>query len=328
MTDGKILVVDPGYLFISRGLSIYKVERVTQTVQHFITLPCSLTQSFLSKVHILSRLLRLQVHHMIGDGEGGFYIIYGKRVLRVNNEGKVLGYPMNLIGSRPLCVVQYNGTLLYGEYRSNSERSSIGLYSYDGWSSKKILAIPGVRHIHGVFYDKFHDSLYVTTGDYGNEAGIWQLELHSEKLELLTGGSQQERAVQLVFSERYIYYGTDTPTESNFIYRIDKESKERERLGAVNSSIFYGVRIAGEIYFSTVAEPSECNTTKNIDLVHVTDSSIEILQRYKKDKLPMKYFQYGQLVFPYYVDGDQESELWFYKQGVTGSGVSESLSLS
>lgn len=325
MINGKVLLVGPAYLFFSKGLSIYKYSKKTEKSTKFAELPATPFARLFSRVHLLSRLLRSQVHHMLEDGVGGYYVIFRKSLARLDCDGEIVGTPLALIGSRPLCVVQYRNLLLYGEYTSNELRGSVGVYSYDGTRNEEVLQVRNVRHIHGIFYDKFDDVLYITTGDYGEEAGIWQLDIDTKSLESILQGSQQERAVQLLFCEEYIYYGTDTPSEQNYIYRVSKKDKRRERLGEASSSVFYGTKIDEKMYFATVAEPSSCNTSKEIELLEVAGGEVTSLFKYPKDMWSMRYFQYGQITFPSNTDNFEGDELWIFLLGVRGSGTSKRL---
>lgn len=317
--DGKILLVGENILFLSRGLKIFSSIDNGISWNLFSDLPSSFFVRIISQIHLLARVKRLGVHHMTPDNQGGYYVFFNTEVCRLNSLGKVIGVPENIHGSRPLCITTYQTSVLYGEYTSNSANKPITLYSYDGYGQKSIQVFEGIRHIHGVFLDSYTNEIYITTGDYGDGAGIWRIV--DNKLNKIMNGSQQERAVQLLFNEEYIYYGTDTPLEQNYIYRISKKTMERDRLGEVESSIFYGITVKNKFYFSTVAEPSRFNIENKISIWQVQGRSIRKVEELQKDILPMKIFQYGQVTFPYYQDKNS-SELWLYELSTTKSGKS------
>lgn len=318
---GKILYVSEEYYLYSKGLTIYKasIQNKTSTTI-FMSLPVGRIKSFLSGVHLLERLFRLSVHHVVPDQAGGFYILYDRSICRVNTNGKVIGNILNIRGGRPLCVCVKDRELYYGEYHNNLKRLPMSIFKYDGVEDFLVCTFDDVRHIHGVFNDPFSNHIYVTTGDCLNEAAIWKVD-KAEKIPVTIGG-QQSRAVQLLFTQESIYFSTDTPLEKNYIYKIDKNTNIKSRLGVISSSVFYGVSLNGKLYFSTVVEPSEFNSTRSVELWRVQNDIPEIVGLYKKDFWSMRYFQYGQLMFPNYSEAYSLHDLWIYKQGVVKSGFS------
>jgi hypothetical protein len=53
------------------------------------------------------------------------------------------------------------------------------------------------------------------------------------------------------------------------------------------------------IFFSTMIEPSAVNTGREVHLAGSRDgTNWHVLARWKKDKLPMRYFQYGNVFLP------------------------------
>ena len=322
MIRGKILFVSDECYYYSQGLTVFKKNIYSKEVSTFIKLPARILDSFVSRQHLLSRLFRSQVHHMVDDGQGGFFIVFLKRIVKVDSLGNIVGVVASLVGSRPLCVTVYNGKLLFGEYTNNSERKSVGIYSFNGNGLELVCSVNGVRHIHGVFVDDTDKSIYVTTGDYGDEAGIWKLDYDSAKLQPIYIGGQQARAVELLFDESSIYFGTDTPLEKNYIYKLDKKTRNVVPISDVSSSVFYAKKRNKKFYFGTVAEPSQVNTQKALELWEVYDGNAKLINTFDKDIWSMKYFQYGQIVFPNYSMSSKTSELWFYQLATKKSGVS------
>ncbi len=318
---GKILFVSDPVLFMSRGLSIYSSFDNGESWSFFCKLPSSLWNRLLTKFRITSRLFRLGVHHFVKSANC-YYIIYNKNIIKIDSQGRAISEEKPITGSRPLGVIVHNEKLIYGEYSSNNIRGPISVFSFDGFIQEELCVLEGIRHVHGVYKDPFSDSIYFTTGDYKDEAGIWKYL--DGKVHLIAGGGQQQRAVQLLFTEDYIYYGTDTPLEDNFIYRIDKLTNEILSETHVSSSIFYGAKVTNKLFFSTVIEPSNHNSTKYVEVWMKSEGSWSCIKYLKKDILPMKFFQYGQVLFPTY-DNYSSNYLWFYKQGVSGCSQSEKI---
>jgi hypothetical protein len=59
------------------------------------------------------------------------------------------------------------------------------------------------------------------------------------------------------------------------------------------------------MFFSTMVEPSSLNTGREVHLAGSRDGmNWQVLARWKKDNLPMRYFQYGNAFLP---DGENAS---------------------
>jgi hypothetical protein len=69
----------------------------------------------------------------------------------------------------------------------------------------------------------------------------------------------------------------------------------------------YGCRVGEAMFFSTMIEPSAVNTGREVQIVGSGSGSEpgsrdgtdwQVLARWKKDNLPMRYFQYGNASLP------------------------------
>ncbi len=103
-----------------------------------------------------------------------------------------------------------------------------------------------------------------------------------------------------------LYLSTDTPSEKNHIYRLSREGKI-DQIGDLASSSIYGCRVGEAMFFSTMVEPSAVNPSQDVHLVGSANGSCwQMLARWKKDNLPMRYFQYGNAFLP---DGENTTQL-------------------
>ncbi len=63
------------------------------------------------------------------------------------------------------------------------------------------------------------------------------------------------RAVSLLFTKDYIYWGTDAPTRQNYIYRYSREDGQTEKLSAVDGTVYYSTILGNGIkLFATTTE--------------------------------------------------------------------------
>jgi hypothetical protein len=93
--------------------------------------------------------------------------------------------------------------------------------------------------------------------------------------------------------------------EANFIYHMSRGGELR-KLAAVNSSSIYGCRVRNSIFFSTMVEPSDVNSDRNVRIYGSLDGeNWPALLAWRKDRWPMSFFQYGNAFFP---DGENKTD--------------------
>jgi hypothetical protein len=212
-------------------------------------------------------------------------------------------------GTRPLHVTAVpSGSIYWGEYFDNRERVGVHIYvSTDRGRTWQIAyTFPGgsVRHVHNIVYDRWGDCLWILTGDEGAECKVLRASCDLTSVEVALAGNQQARAVAAIPTQTGLYLSTDTPSEKNHIYRLDRAGNV-DRVGALSSSSIYGCTVGEAMFFSTMIEPSCVNTGREVHLAGSRDgTNWQVLARWKKDKLPMRYFQYGNAFLP---DGESST---------------------
>jgi hypothetical protein len=220
-----------------------------------------------------------------------------------------LEWVAQIVGSRPLTVTSDGNSLYYGEYRRNEERRPVQIWAAcrKGYDWQAIYSFEQVRHIHGVFHDPYTRGIWTTTGDFDSESGLWWTGDGFFNVVKVAGGSQQYRAVQLLFSRDAVYFGSDVPAERNYLYRLDRESGVVSVLTEVGGPVFFGCKVGDYLFFSTVVEPCKEGRLRYAE-VWGSYGGEEwcCIRSYKKDLWPMKLFQYGQVRFPL-GPGDGES---------------------
>ncbi len=322
---GRVLYVSSEKVLITRGIWIFESLDSGVSWQRLFRLPFDHRERVLLISSLLCRLLRKGVHHL-EKGRSSSLIVSNKEIFLLKDS--IVTSCEALHGSRPLLLCSVGDTFYYGEYQSNNERSPVHIWRWNVGAEKWDVAwkFIDVRHVHGVFHDQYENVLWVTTGDLDHEAGIWRTEDDFQTLHKVVGGSQQFRAVQLLFDQDYVYFGSDAPDEKNYIFRMDREGKNVEPLEAVGSSVFYGCKVGDHLFFSTAIEPSRVNTTRYAEVWGSADGkNWRVIRRFKKDIWPMQYFQYGQVLFPT-GPGDGEN-LWMTPMATQYDGKTVQYSL-
>jgi hypothetical protein len=262
-------------------------------------------QSFLSRTRLVMRLLRLGVHALCQVADGVLVMGTRHKVIRYDPAARRFSHSFDIPNGRRFLFLSIGpcNDLHFGEYFGNEERETVHIYrSADGGCKFEVVrtfTAKGIRHIHGVFHDPYTGALWVTTGDTDQESGIWVTEDGFRTFERVLGGSQQTRAIQLLFTQQHVYFGSDTPLERNYIYRLEKKSGRVERLQEVESSVFWGCKVNEFLFFSTTVEPSAVNTSRHAWIWGSKDGGRwKKIVGFHKDIWPMKLFQYGQIFFP------------------------------
>lgn len=310
--NAKALYIDKETIYLSKGYKIYKSTKdSTQLIFDGKLIDSKYT--FMSSFsRILNRLLRIEPSTMLLL-ENGNRVVSAKKGIFLAKKGsrkyiKVFSIPR---GNKPLNIVLNpdTGKLYFGEYILNgrfidTQRSEVHIYKSEdhGESWQVCYTFPKntIRHIHGVFYDKYTKKMWVTTGDRDNECLIASSSNGFKSLNILKEGAQKYRAVTLLFYKDFIVYGTDTEHEQNYIYRIDRESKNETCLQTLQGSVLMATQDSeGQAAISTAVEPS---TVNNHLYAHIWTSpnGIDWEDKYsaKKDLWSARYFQYGRITFP------------------------------
>jgi hypothetical protein len=298
---GRILYCDQYHILLAAGRSLLCSMNSGKSWEPMGCLSVTGWRDYFAGNRLGRRLVRAGVHHLAKISGNEWVGIANKDFFFVDISGKQFRKGDPVIGSRPLNLESVGGNLFYGEYRSNNERSVVSIWKSEDKANtwKAVWQFNTVRHVHGVFFDKFADSWWVTTGDYGDEAAIWKSDDSFRSLHKVVGGAQQFRAIDLVFTERYVFFGTDSPDDPNYICRINRKDFSLERLKRVGGPVFHGTSVGGFLFFSTAVEPSDVNTDPHAVIWYSKDGeNWRELLRFRKDRWAKKYFQYGQVLFP------------------------------
>lgn len=278
---------------------------------------------------MLSRLMRAGIFHVAPLSTGDLMAFSGRDIFRYSHAG---GWSScgKIVGSRPLAVaLGHTGDIFYGEYRNNAERSPVSVWrgSNNGASWRPAWTFNDVRHIHGVFHDPYTQAIWVTTGDADAESGIWMTSDDFIHLDRVAGGAQRFRVLQLLFTEQFIYFGSDALVEDNYIYRLDRSTGKVDALQAVSGTVFWGCKVGDYLFFSTAVEPSTAKRNRYACLWGSSDGEKwRCIARYRKDIWPMKLFQYGQILFP--AGDNQTGKLWFTPWATQGDQTIQCLDVT
>jgi hypothetical protein len=315
-------------LYGSIGYRIIKYDFVTKNKEQFAYYkPSSLVIHLLAFVPVARRILRLGFHTLLKYNNGLLGIVKGGIVFKPSNKNNFeLVYKISR-GSRPLniCLTPDN-KLYWGEYFSNKDREPVHIYrSNDGinWETVYTFGQKSIRHIHGIYFDRYRKGMWVLTGDSNQESGIWFTKDNFITLNLIFGGSQRARAVSILPKEDCIIIPMDTPLEKNYIQKliIKDNSVKVDNLAEVGGSIFNSY-VDDEIsMISTVIEKSQVNLKNVVEIwASKNEEDWKNIVNFKPDTLSRiseKYFRYPQLSFVEQKDSEN-SKIISYCQSIRG----------
>jgi hypothetical protein len=265
-----------------------------------------------SSSHLPSRLFRDGFHalaalssgHLIGAVPGAIVSLSpGENEFRVSHR--------LLRGTRPLHLAVTPGDqVFWGEYFDNPQRDEVHIFASTDrgahWDVAYTFIRGAIRHVHNIVYDEWENCFWLLAGDHGAECRILRASCDFENVDVILSGNQQARSAALVPTRDALYFSSDTPLETNHVYRLDRRGNLCKALTLSSSSI-YGCRVGNAVCFSTMVEPSAINSDQNVRVYASSDGNRwqQIFQR-KKDLWPMEWFQYGNAFLP---DGKNTTDL-------------------
>jgi len=229
----RVLYVEGNRTIVARGNRIFLYENGEQE-SATVNLPVSFNEKILSRFTFTRLGLRLGVHAAQPLGDGRILVVLKRCFFLVYQDGssRVVDrvHRGNKPASRAICQVP-DGSIIYGEYFLNRDRHSpVAIYSTNNVENgfTKLFEFPAgeVRHIHFVQWDPFAACLWMGTGDANSECHLFKSTDVGVSWVCIGGGSQEWRAVSVIFTNDALFWGTDAGSDAgntrNYIVRFDR----------------------------------------------------------------------------------------------------------
>ncbi|HEX8814004.1 MAG TPA: hypothetical protein VF753_00740 [Terriglobales bacterium] len=312
----RVLCWSDGFLYASRGYELSRAklgEQASRVVwQPVAAWPAEYVRKCTSRFPLTSRLVRDGFHALAVLSSGNIVgAVPGHIVTLSPSESRFRSTHKILRGTRPLHITKTpNDQIVWGEYFDNPARSEVHIYastdSGEHWEVAYTFPRQSIRHIHNIVYDRWGNCFWVLTGDIGSECRILRASLDFTNWDTVLSGSQQTRCAAMVPTRDAVYFSSDTPLETNFIYRFDRKGN-LDKVAALPGSSIYGCRVGDCLFFSAMFEPSHVNHNRKVALFGSADRrQWHELQQWTKDAWPTNLFQYGNAFLP---DGENESDV-------------------
>lgn len=312
---------EPNNYFLSQRNIIFHSETLKTPFKQIAIINAPTWKQFLTKLRPIQRLFRFSVTNIIPNSAEELFITFDKSVGVVRN-GKYqtlsgLKRPCRVL--RSACAVDQNKDIYFGEYLANDERGEMFIYKYISGSDllEVVYTFPAnsIKHIHGLYFDEYTNSIFCLTGDEEKECQILQSFDGCNSFEVIGKGDETWRAVSILFDENNLYYGTDAEFRSNHIYKVNRKTLERTQLGEVNGTVFYSKKIGNNLFFTTTAENAPSQKENVAALWHIgEDEKCTRLISFEKDWWHPTLFQFGTIHFPN--KNSLIDQIYFYLVGV------------
>jgi len=312
---------EEGNFYLSHRNVLYQAENLKPPFKKIAVIDAPFWKQTASISRLAQRLLRFQTTNVIPIENGDLFITFDKSVGVIRN-GKYrqlngLFRPCRVL--RAACAWDEHGDIYFGEYLANDERGEIRIYKYASGAEalETVYTFPKntIKHIHGIYFDKYANALFCLTGDDEKECQILRTVDGFQTIETIGQGDETWRAVSILFDEKSYFYGMDAEFRTNHIYKVDRESLQRKSLGEVSGTVFYSKQISKNLFFTTTAENAPSQIENMAALWHVDENeTCKKLISFEKDLWHPTLFQFGTIHFPY--QNSLDRELYFHLVGV------------
>lgn len=298
----------------------------TNNLDQIIKLPeASIIKRFFGLFRISRRLLRLDKCNVFYH-EKNLIIIRQGIVYYYDHITQKLEETLKLRNCRNVMHQSINSTpegyIYFGEYGANDARGTVPIYrSIDGGKSwEEIYTFPAksIKHVHGCYYDKFTDKIWVCTGDFKDESWILIANKDFSEVKKIGDGQQKYRTCSIIFTEDKVHWLMDSPIEPSYHIIFDRKTEAIEIGQKLMGPAWYTKKIDENTYLAgTTREIGPGVLDNNAHLYISKDlKNWEVIKQFEKDNLTMKYFKFGVIGF---ADGKQTlEEVYIFLEALKG----------
>jgi hypothetical protein len=303
------------YILSRRNVLLHSTD-LNGPFSQIAVIDASVIRAIASRMRLFQRLLRFMATNVVPVGDREYFVTFDKSIGIVRDGRYItlngLARPCRVL--RSACAIDRNGDIYFGEYLANEDRGPMNIYRYKPGNEIVETAFTfsanTIRHIHGVYFDSFTDSLICLTGDAEAECKMLRSYDGFRSMEPIGEGDESWRAVSLLFTNTGIIYGTDAEYRSNEIFEIDRASGRRRSIGNVSGTVFYSKKLGSDLFFATTAENAPSQEENVAAIYHINDErQCREVARFSKDRWHKTLFMLGTIHFPY--ENKFENKLFF-----------------
>lgn len=311
--------------YLSRRNRLYRTKNLTSPLTEIGRVNAPRFKEAASYFRLPQRVFRFMFYNVAPLIDGSIFVTFDKTV-GIFRDGRYadlqgLSRPCRVLRSG--CAIENDGTVYFGEYLANDERREMNIYQYRVGEDKLevvyVFPAGSIKHVHGLYFDRFTESILCLTGDAPNECQILKSTDGCRSFATVGKGDETWRAVSILFSEGHLTYGTDAEFRNNQVFRVDRETLERKQLGEVDGTVFYSKAVGDDLFFTTTAENAPSQKDNAAALWHFDkEGKGTKLASFAKDMWHATIFMFGTIHFPFH--SAFGNELFFSLVGVKGDG--------
>jgi len=312
---------EEGSFFLSKRNRLFRSIDLKPPFTEFAAVNAPGWKQLASNFRLAQRLLRFMVTNVVPLENGDLFVTFDKSVgiIRDNKYRTLNGLVRPCRVLRSACAIDNRGNIFFGEYLANDNRGEMRIYQYSQGSDELQVAYifprGSIKHIHGLYFDDFTQSIFCLTGDSESECRVLRSFDGFKTTETVGQGDETWRAVSILFDRDHFYYGTDAEFRTNHIFRVNRKSLERQNLGKVGGTVFYSKQIGDDLFFTTTAENAPSQDENVASLWHVDpDGNCQEVIKFKKDLWHPTLFMFGTIHFPF--ANKQKDMIYFSLVGV------------
>jgi hypothetical protein len=312
-------------VFLSKLNTLYKYE----IAKNYLTVVYKFKTDFFTQIskvfNPLRRFFRKDIRYAIISKQNELVMVKEGVIytLKISN-GEILSEIKIPKGVRPLNFLKikdlenFDEGLYFGEYFDNDEKEAVRIFKKGENSLDEVYCFkPGsIYHIHNLIEDKNRGCVWILTGDFGNEAAIFQAFDNFKRIECVVRGQQVFRSCVAFPVAEGLLYATDSQFEQNSIRLLKQNNQVWESIyvADLNGPCIFGSSIGDQYYFSTSVEAINSGGRiqkflRNKRGPGIIENHSEIvggncnkgfktIYTNKKDFLPFILFQFGNILFP------------------------------
>jgi len=281
---------------------------------------------FIMKTHVLKRLLRYIPRAVIIISVDEFCFVLKNKLYKFLLREKKLVCLCSDLPTNPLnlTISHCEKYVIFGDYDANEslEPVNVNFVNLENGHlhSSEIFENGDVNHIHNIL--PYKNGYIVLTGDTGNKTGLYLFDYSFSSYECLFSNGQLFRSCWLKEIDDNFYFSTDSQYEDNFLIKLDMSDRSFSKIANIENSSIYSCSRGNKIYFSTTVEPGYNHnnfflnilddrigngiTSRYARIYSFDGDLLTLVDKKKKDFLPMRLFQFGTFSFPDHVDCDDQ----------------------
>jgi hypothetical protein len=291
----------------------------------------SLIKNFLGLFRLSRRALRLDKCNVFLHDDN-LIIIRAGIVYHYDSARDILQPTLKLRNCRNILHQSINATpeglIYFGEYGSNKNRESVPVYRSDdggrSWVEIYTFSPGDIKHIHGCYYDKYTDTVWVCTGDFQDENWLLQADRDFKEVKRYGDGQQRFRTCNLIFTEQEVHWLMDSQLEASYHIKMDRSTQKVTVGQKLMGPVWYIKSLGEGLHIAATAQEIGDGVLDNKIHLYASEDlhTWKTVKTFDHDGLPKGYFKFGVIGF---ADGPQTRDNFYMffeaTKGLDGKSV-------